>query len=556
MLLKFSDNAWSKILIVFLLLLLEIIFLQGAANAYSSGYGGHPDEAAHFVSSLLVHDFISQFALTNPMGFANDFYLHYPKVAIGNWPPMLYLILALWLLIFGVTRVSALFFMAVSAAATATLIYIAGRKLLSGPAGLFAAVLYVAIPLVQESSAKVMTEHLVTFFIFLSTLLFARFFYHRTAVNALLFGFIAAAAILTRGSAWALIVVPPVTILLTRDWKMLRDWRLWLSAIPVTVLCVPWYLATKGMSRGAMVGIDNASPTAFFVEASTKFPLMVYQSIGFVLACLMVVGLWNCIIREKTKEQQLAFWAALIGMSIGILLIHSLVPAAIEGRYMVQLLPAVALLASAGAAFLISKIPETLQEREFATPAAWVSVAGMAAWAMFTIPDRIQNQGYEQVAARIAQETKGDLKRAVLLSSDSVGEGSMIAAIAVLENRPDTIMLRGSKIMVHEDWLGRGSEERFSSDTSIAEFLDAVPVRAVVVDKAIDDLWKRSYHQRLEKLLTTDTQRWRLDKTYTILRNGQPRPGPVSIYIRKTAHTEAWPENIDKRLVLKLMQQN
>lgn len=556
MLLKFSANAWLKTTIAFFLLLLEISFLQGAANAYSSGYGGHPDEAAHFISSLLVHDFISQFALTNPMGFANDFYLHYPKVAIGNWPPMLYLVLALWFLIFGVTRVSALFFMAVLAAATATLIYIAGRKLLSGPAGLFAAVLYAAIPLVQESSAKVMTEHLVTFFIFLSTLLFARFFYHRTAVNALLFGFVAAAAIMTRGSAWALIVVPPVTILLTRDWKMLRDWRLWISTIPVTILCIPWYLATKGMSRGAMVGIDNAAPTAFFVEASTKFPLMVYESIGFVLACLAMVGLWLCIIRAKTKDQQFAFWAALLGMSVGILLIHSLVPAAIEGRYMMQLLPAVVLLASAGTAFLISKMPKTLHERVFATPLAWVGVAGMAVWTMFTVPDRIQNGGYEQVAARIAQETKGDLKRAVLLSSDSVGEGSMIAAIAVLENRPGTMMLRGSKIMAHEDWLGRGSKERFSTDASITEFLDAVPIRAVVVDKAIDDQWERPYHQRLEKLLAADTQRWRLDKTYTILRNGQPKPGPVSIYIRKTAPTEAWSENINKRLVLKLMQQD
>src|SRR5687768_1057590 len=72
---------------VFALLLAEVLLLQWLGGAYASGFGGHPDEAAHYVSSLMVRDFLPQAASGHPMQFAQSYYLHYPKVAIGNWPP-------------------------------------------------------------------------------------------------------------------------------------------------------------------------------------------------------------------------------------------------------------------------------------------------------------------------------------------------------------------------------------------------------------------------------------------------------------------------------------
>src|SRR5262249_37559093 len=146
---------------------------------------------------------------------------------------------------------AALMFVAIVAAATASVIYLTGKQLIGRWAGVFAAVLFVASPLVQESSARVMTEHLATLGMLLSTLSFARFARTGRIGDGLLFGTFAAVAILTHGEAWALGVVPGVTLALTNRWHLLRRPGLWLAAVPALVFCVPWYALTLSMSNGS-----------------------------------------------------------------------------------------------------------------------------------------------------------------------------------------------------------------------------------------------------------------------------------------------------------------
>jgi asparagine N-glycosylation enzyme membrane subunit Stt3 len=152
-----------------------VVALQVAGGAYASGFGGYPDEPAHVVTSLMVRDFIAGLDFRHPLQFAQEYYLHYPKVAIGHWPPVFYGALGVWFLIFDASRGTALIFIAVVAAATASIIYLTGKRLIGRSAGVLAAALFVASPLVQESTARVMTEHLSTLGMLVSTLCFARF---------------------------------------------------------------------------------------------------------------------------------------------------------------------------------------------------------------------------------------------------------------------------------------------------------------------------------------------------------------------------------------------
>lgn len=78
-----------------------------------------------------------------------------------------------------------------------------------------------------------MTEHLLTLAMLVSTLCFARFARTGQTGHGLAFGVIAALAILTHGRAWALGLVPGLTIALTKRWWLLRRPGLWLSAVPV-----------------------------------------------------------------------------------------------------------------------------------------------------------------------------------------------------------------------------------------------------------------------------------------------------------------------------------
>src|SRR5689334_11391847 len=78
--------------------------LSWHGHAFRVELSSDPDEPAHYVSGLLVRDYLAQGVPGSPMAFARDFYLHYPKVAIGHWPPLFYVVQGVWTLLFTPSR--------------------------------------------------------------------------------------------------------------------------------------------------------------------------------------------------------------------------------------------------------------------------------------------------------------------------------------------------------------------------------------------------------------------------------------------------------------------
>ncbi|EEF24958.1 conserved hypothetical protein, partial [Ricinus communis] len=190
-------------------------------------------------------------------------------------------------------------------------------------------------------------------------------------------------------------------------------------------------------------------------------------------------------------------------MAASVLLIQCVVPAGLEARYMLQLLPALVLFAAAG----LRRMPAF----------AW-SVASVAILlTVFHLPSTLRNRGYDAIATDLA----GQPATAVLLISDARGEGSMVAAIALRERRPRTLVLRGSKLLVSEDWLGRNSQPRFASIDALRAMLDAIPVNAILIDRAIEPQQARSYHRQLAALIEADPQHWQRHASYNITRYGE-----------------------------------
>jgi 4-amino-4-deoxy-L-arabinose transferase-like glycosyltransferase len=245
-----------------------VVILQVLGGAYASGFGGFPDEPAHLVTALMVRDFLAGLDFRHPWQFAQQYYLHYPQVAIGVWPPAFYGALGTWFLIFGASRGAAMMFIAIVAATTACVIYFTGKRLIGRWAGVLAAVLFAASPLVQEASARVMTEHLSTLAMLVSTLCFARFARTGQLGDGLAFGTVAAAAILTHGNARALGLVPGLTLALTNRWYLLSRLGFWLAAVPVLVACVPWYVFALNMFKGTLPGASYIRPSPVLPRTS------------------------------------------------------------------------------------------------------------------------------------------------------------------------------------------------------------------------------------------------------------------------------------------------
>src|ERR1035438_140853 len=106
---------------VFLALLLVAILWQWLGRAYSCEFSG-ADESAHLVTGLMIRDYVASGFPATPMKFAEEYYVHYPKVAFGMWGPLLHVAVAAWTLVFPPTRVSLLLLMALISAATALLL--------------------------------------------------------------------------------------------------------------------------------------------------------------------------------------------------------------------------------------------------------------------------------------------------------------------------------------------------------------------------------------------------------------------------------------------------
>jgi 4-amino-4-deoxy-L-arabinose transferase-like glycosyltransferase len=502
-----------------------VVVLQFLAGAYASGFGAYPDEPAHLVTSLMVRDFIASLHFQHPWQFAQQYYLHYPKVTIGHWPPLFYAALGTWFLIAGASRISALIFIALAAASTATIIYSTGKRLIGRWAGILAAVLFVASPLVQASSARVMTEHLATLGMLISTLWFARFARTGRIRDGLAFGTISAAAILTHGDAWALGLVPAVTVALTKRWYLLRRPGLWLAAVPVLVACVPWYVFTLHMQQGSWVGnVDS-----FWLQAIPAFSSSIRLALGLPVVVFALIGVWRTIIRFRPRAEVAPEWAALAGLAVATFTLHCMLPVGLDPRYMVSLLPSIVLFSTAGIAY----IEDLIGTRPWGAVGRIVlAVALIAAFGAesFAFPFRLRNGGYSRLV-RAVEAQVANVPQVWLISSDATGEGCLVAAAAIQEARPGSYILLGKKILAGGDWLGRNTVDRFDTPAKLAVLLDQIPVTLIV----IDDIPTQSYpyQARLRKLVADDTDRWLLIGSYPQIKEGVDFPNSLHVYARR-----------------------
>src|SRR5205814_1473189 len=74
---------------VFALLLFIGAGLQIVSRAYTADFAGYPDESAHFVTSVMFSELFDA-PIQHPMRFASRYYLQYPRLGIGHWPPLGY----------------------------------------------------------------------------------------------------------------------------------------------------------------------------------------------------------------------------------------------------------------------------------------------------------------------------------------------------------------------------------------------------------------------------------------------------------------------------------
>lgn len=534
--------------LVGIVLFIEAFLLQWFGGALDSEYSRYSDEPAHYVTALMVYEYLKSEDYSDPLGFAEDYYAHYPKVALGHWPPVFYVLLAVWFIFFGVTRISVMCFIALIAVSTGIVIYHLAKSQFDKRGGIFAAILFLALPLVQQATGVVMLGHMVTLFTLVSVIFLARFLSTEKFIHGFLFSIFAACAILTRGSAWAICLMPILSMLFAWRFSMLTRPVFWLTAIPILVLCAPWYLIMPSINSGATVG-GSVFSMGFTQQAVPHFAKILFEAIGIVIFIPAILGVWSKLIFPLLRRKQVdLMWSALAALIVATYLMHIFVAVAFDSRYMLITMPALVLFAVAGIEWIIEKF-KTSEYDKYISVSIYTLVVIIFLLTNFSV-SATTNTGYSLALSEISKQLKTG-QHAVLIASDAFGEGTIIAAAAAQRSSED-YFLRGSKLFVDQDWSGRVLKEKFHSTTEIAELLNEIPVNAVILDASINAESQRYYHDMLKTMLLDENSEWRSIGKFSIVRRDVEIQNALLVFVSKDNTEFNLSKKVDSEFILML----
>ncbi len=471
-------SSYRSVAVVLILFSLVVI-LQLASGAYKSEFSVYPDEPSHYVTALMLRDYVAHFHFESPIKFAQDYYHHYPKVAFGHWPPFFYMVQAFWMLLFSASRASVRLEIACTTAVLAYAVFVEARRWFGWKLGFVASFLTVCLPLVQTYSDEEMAESLLTLMCFWSTIFFARYVDSGRWQDSLLFGTFCSLAVLTKGSGWLLLMVPPMILALTRKWVLLRRASFWAAFALIAALCVPWQVMTMHLVERGWEG--GSEPSLFYtLTALTGFLKFFPQVLGPVLLGLMLVGVIALAAGPGWRGKALASPAAMFALLLAVWIFHSVVPAGVEDRKLVIAAPAMVLFVLGGAVWIANQIPRTNWLFQWRMALAGGLTVCSFFLSAFSIP-KVRHYGFMEAAHFVA--ARPDLNSAtILVSSESGGEGMLISEVAMEQPRPSNVILRGTKSLASMEWNAARYQNFYSSPAEILHYLESEKVRLVVVD--------------------------------------------------------------------------
>jgi len=501
--------------IAFALFFSATFLLQQSAHAYRTEIGAEFDDASHYVTGLMVRDYIAQGFPSSPTAFAQSYYAHYPKVGLGHWPPVFYVAEALWMLMFGDSIASVLVLMAViTALIAATIFYLVMEEWQAPLAGLACGAIFLFLPVVQQYTSTVMVDTGLALLVLWAAVRWGRFLDSGRARDIIWFGALASLAVLTKGDGVELILLPPISIILTRRFAILRNGALWLTAASSGFVCLPWMLLTR---QFVTPGFQYPWGLAYAARAAQFFGIHLLTTIGLVLTLLFLAGLAPKLVPALRFGGINGRWASLISVVFAVLILHCFVPSGLNDRYLIAAIPAVLLFAISGGLTLITVVARRNPTPRLADAVALVLLTLILA-TVFYIP-RKQSYGFRKAAASL-ENNPLYRNQVILCASEAFGEGMLITEMAARDRpRPGHVILRAGRVLASSDWNNRHYRSRFSSPQAVMAYLTAIPVGVLVLDRTRGPQ-PLEHYQLLRRMIRDYPNSWEHVATFPAERPG------------------------------------
>lgn len=531
--------AILRLIIVFVIVFDAAFMWQRFEGVYQSELGAHPDEAAHCVTGLFVRDAMVaawKYAAGGCQGspievgkaFSETFYHHYPKVALGVWPPGFYIAQAVWTFPFGESRTSLLLFMATLTGLVGTLIFEVTRRAFGMWPASAAVLVWICGPLVREYSGLLMAEMQSSLTMFGAAIAWGAYLDSARRRDALLFALLASGAIMTKGTGLAVLLMCGLTILFGRRWTVLKRPSLWGAAILVVLIAGvwTWYFRNEGTRVGGWEGGDGIS----WAFTSTALPFYLKALASAVSVAVGVFGLVGMI----TTWKKTSTWLSMSALVIAIVVFQSVVPTGNEARHILAATPALTVLAVAG----VLGISRTRGVRvddgalQWRREVLWVVLLLLLSLPQSLTESRSKSyQGFAELAEKVLQT--GAPGATILISSDASGEGMFISELALRDERPNMIVIRGSKALVDPNgrtWAGKTLKERFLDDDALLAYLLRSKIDYIILDAAVPEEKRTGYHDQIRRVIADNAGTFFPLTESPVTRDGEDLFPPLRLY--------------------------
>ena len=526
-----KKTRFPKALAAFVCLFLVTLLLQYLGDVYTSELSGYPDEPAHFITGLMIRDYVAAGFPASPMAYAEGYYFCYPKVAFGMWGPLLHFSEAAWTLVFPATRNSVIVLMALISSLTATLLFLALLDEVSMVLACLAALMFVCVPTVQTYTGMIMVDGLVALLDFCAVLAFGRYLTVGKLKYSGWFGVFACLSILAKGNGVALVLLPAFAVLFTGRFALLKQKSFWLG--PAIIACIggPWqYYSAKALSD-----IVLRRPGWAFLIFYTK---SIATILGVVLLPVILAGLYSRVFARESRQRMDGKWVAAAALICSVWAFHSLVPAtSSEYRYLIAVIPPLLMFLMAGVTQIATWLSVPSFSLSYRTWALGAVVAALFFATTFTIPKKLYH-GFDEVAELL--EHPAYTHSEILVSSNGYGEGLLISEMVMREKRPSHVILRASKMLAESDWDGDRYKEAFHTPDQVMAFLKSIAVGVVVIDNDPGYQSVPDHHVLLKQTVAAFPAEWEALGTYPQHRRADI-PANIEVYRLRSTSDSARP---------------
>jgi hypothetical protein len=514
--------------VIALLIFGGVALFQFSQRADESNLAGYPDESTHFVTGVCLLDYCKTAFGTDPVSFTESYYAHYPKVAFGHWPPFFYVVQALWYGVFGVTTLNALLLVGCITAVAALTLFSRVQRLYGTSIASFAIGAFLWAPVIRKSTLLLMSDMLTGLFMLLAVLAFCDGWVLEGRRYWIKFWLWTVVAILTKESAASLLVfaLGALAVLGGKSIFVRRNlYRIGIGfglviAVVLLVYAVTGVLRSRDYPQLMSLSelwVRSALVAPFFRGPSAAMFLVAGYGTIEVLVTKRFAASNSQIIHAKV---------ALVWL-VTTLISQLAARTQVEDRYFLAAYFPLAMLFAQG----LQSIQCATNHIAGRRAAGFLVAAACAILSIVTMGSgrvSYSRTGYAEIAASIPSDPR---MPAILVSSDSAGEGSFVAERLIHESRRNGVVLRASKVLSSSDLMGNDRKQLFHSVEEIRGFLNTTPVRFVVLDmNGFIDPTTRTHHRLLEETIHGDLTQFRLVGDFPLHFNGHRRASAVQVY--------------------------